>query len=60
MPQLQKVTRSTSNGCLIHNNGKALFIKQPNVMELNLLYQAVMANIKMVDAIFLEHSISKI
>jgi hypothetical protein len=45
MPQLQRITRSTSNGCLINNNGKQLFIKQPNIMELNVLYQAVMGNI---------------
>jgi len=52
MPQLQRITRSTSNGCLINNNGKQLFIKQPNIMELNVLYQAVMGNIKMVNTIF--------
>ena len=24
MPQLQRITRSTSNGCLINNNGKKI------------------------------------
>ncbi|MGD0465924.1 MAG: hypothetical protein ABSA84_04450 [Gammaproteobacteria bacterium] len=52
MPHLQKIDRSKSNGCLINNNGKPLFIKQPNIMELNALYQVVMSNIKAVDTIF--------
>ena len=52
MPPAQRVTRSTSNGYLINNNGKPLFIKQPNIIELNVLYQAVMGNIKMVNTIF--------
>jgi hypothetical protein len=54
MPQLQKTTRSisTSKGCLINNNGKQLFIKWPDIMELNVLYQAVISNIQMVSTIF--------
>ena len=53
MPQGQRTTKSTtSKDCLINNNGKPLFIKQPDIMELNVLYQAFMANKKMVDTIF--------
>jgi hypothetical protein len=53
MPQVQRTTRFTTNkGYLINNNGKQLFIKQPNIMELNVLYQAVMANMKMINTIF--------
>ncbi len=52
MPQVQRTTKPTNEGCLINNNGKPLFIKQPNIMEVGGLYQAVMSNKKMVNDIF--------
>ena len=52
MPQTPRITRSINNGCLINNNGKPLFIKQPHLVELNILYQAMMTNMKTVTTIF--------
>ncbi len=44
MIRLPRITKFINNGCLINNNGKPLFIKQLSIMELNILYQTVMAN----------------
>lgn len=53
MSTLQQTTNCNSkNGVLIHDNGKPLFIKQPNIMELAMLYQAIMTNIKMIRTVF--------
>jgi len=41
-----------NNGILTHIGGKPLFIKQPNIMELAMLYQVIMANIKMIHTVF--------
>jgi len=49
---LQQTNCNSKNGILIHDNGKPLFIKQPNIMELAMLYQAIMTNIKMIRTVF--------
>ena len=46
------VTNPINNGYLLHNNGQNLFIKQPNIMEVKVLYEAIMANKKTVYEIF--------
>ncbi len=51
MPKLQRIT-DFKGGILINENGKTLFIKQPNIMEIAMLYQAVMKNIKMISTVF--------
>ena len=51
MPKLQRTTKS-NKGVFIYSNGNSVFIKQPNIMELNVLYQAVMDNIKTVNTVF--------
>ena len=51
MPKLQRTT-DFKDGILINENGKALFIKQPNIMEIAMLYQAIMENIKMISTVF--------
>jgi len=52
MQTLHRATKSKNNGHLINYNGKPLFINQPNIMELEVLYQAVTANMKIIDTIF--------
>jgi len=52
MRELQKKIKSTTNNFLIKINNKPVTIKQPNIMELKELYQAIMMNKKNVDAIF--------
>ena len=51
MRELQKKIKSTTNNFLIKINNKPVTIKQPNIMELKELYQAIMMNKKNVDAI---------
>lgn len=46
------VTNPINNGYLLNNNGKNLFIKQPNIMEVKALYEAIMANKKIVYEVF--------
>ena len=39
-------------GITINNNGKPLLIKQLNIVEAELMYQAIMVNIKQLNTIF--------
>jgi len=52
MQKLQNKIKPTTNNFLIKINDKLVTIKQPNIMELKELYQAIMMNKKNVDAIF--------
>ena len=51
MSTLQRTTKS-NKGVFIYSNGNSVFIKQPNIMEIAVLYQTIIANIKMIDNIF--------
>jgi len=51
MSKLSKITK-TNNGFFVHNNGQPLFIKQPNIMEVRVLYQAIMSNKQNIKAAF--------
>jgi len=53
MQKLHRAINSKNNGHLINYNGKPLFIKQPNIIELQVLYQTVLTNKKIIDTIFI-------
>lgn len=36
----------------LNNNGKTLIIKQPNILEMQILYTAIMENKKIVNSLF--------
>lgn len=52
----RKIKNSSINelqkGYLINDSGKDLFIKQPNNNDIDVLQQAILANIKLVNNIF--------
>jgi len=52
LPLQQTTNCNSKNGVLIHDNRKPLFIKQPTIMELAMLYQVIMTNIKMIRTVF--------
>jgi len=51
MPRLKRKIKS-KNSFIINDNGKLVTIKQPNIMDLAILYQAIMINKQMINTIF--------
>jgi hypothetical protein len=54
--QMTKTQRKVkfTNSFLANDNGKLVTIKQPSIVELNIIYQAIMANKRIVDTIFMD------
>ena len=51
MPKLQKQTKPV-NSFLINDNGKLVTIKQPTIADLQIFYQAIIANKQVVNKVF--------
>ena len=41
-----------ANGIIINNLGKSIVIKQPTIKDVQILYQAIMANKKIINTVF--------
>ena len=51
MVMLQSNIKST-NSLLINDNGTLVEIKQPSIIELNIIYQAIIANKQVINTVF--------